>query len=84
MYRTYVDDADIIADSESGVRTSEEKRQRDHLEKTVGALKRQLASDADSRRVEFHRIMRENQRLMREVEALRVKSFDGVVVTAVK
>ena len=84
MYRTYVDNADIIADSESGVRTSEEKRQRDHLEKTVGALKRQLASDADSRRVEFHRIMRENQRLMREVEALRVKSFDGVVVTAVK
>lgn len=77
MYHKYVTDADVIA-AEPDVSMGEEKRQRDYLEKTVAALKRQLASDAESRRTEFHRIMRENQSLIREVEALRMKSSTAV------
>jgi len=73
MYHKYTVDAEIVVDDETG--TSEEKRQRDHLEKTVAALQRQIKTDAESRRVEFHRVMQENQNLIQEVESLRMKSF---------
>jgi len=48
----------------------EMKRQRDHYEKTIASLKRQMEGDAAARRSEFHRVMRENQSLLEQLRSV--------------
>ena len=69
MYHKYTA-ADAAQESKDEAIETEERRQRDHLEKTVAALRRQLNSEIESRRVEFHRIMRENHALVQEMNGL--------------
>jgi chromosome segregation ATPase len=66
LYHKYTNDQVIVTDRNVDAE-SEERRQRDHLEKTVAALQRQLAGEVSTRRIEFHRIMRENQNLLNQI-----------------
>jgi len=73
MYHKYINTDEAFEAWRDEACEMEAKRQRDHLEKTIAALRRQVKAEADSRRVEFHRVMRENQNLMREVDACRAE-----------
>lgn len=70
MYHKYTAD-DTIDWARDEATESEERRQRDHLEKTVAALRRQLETETGARRSEFHRIMRENHSLMEELASVK-------------
>lgn len=69
MYHKYTAEDAAAGQKDKAIET-EERRQRDHLEKTVAALRRQLNSEIEARKVEFHRIMRENHALMQEMNVL--------------
>ncbi|XP_032825748.2 cilia- and flagella-associated protein 57 [Petromyzon marinus] len=72
LYHRYVQlaDAKEIRGEDADVQR-EFARQKDHLERSVASLRKQLSSDTDSHRTENARIIQENVTLIREVSDLR-------------
>ncbi|CAL8343815.1 unnamed protein product [Merluccius merluccius] len=72
MYGCYVRPSDgvEIAGVDADIQR-EHVRQQDHLEKTVGSLKTQLAKDSELQRQKNVKLMRENVSLIQEINKLR-------------
>ncbi|CAN0047034.1 unnamed protein product [Lampetra fluviatilis] len=72
LYHRYVQlaDAKEIRGEDADVQR-EFARQKDHLERSVASLRKQLSSDTESHRSENARIIQENVTLVREVSDLR-------------
>lgn len=69
LYHKYTGE-DVFQPAENNDAVQEMKRQRDHYEKTIASLKRQMEGDASARRSEFHRVMRENQSLLEQLRTV--------------
>lgn len=73
LYHKYTGE-DVFQPVENNDAVQEMKRQRDHYEKTIASLKRQMEGDASARRSEFHRVMRENQSLLKQLRTVEAAS----------
>lgn len=73
LYHKYTGE-EVFQPVENNDAVQEMKRQRDHYEKTIASLKRQMEGDASARRSEFHRVMRENQSLLEQLRAVEAAS----------
>jgi len=69
LYHKYTGE-EVFQSIENKETVQEMKRQRDHYEKTIASLKRQMEGDAAARRSEFHRVMRENQSLLEQLRSV--------------
>jgi chromosome segregation ATPase len=70
LYRTHVTEQIQSVEVPPDV-SKEYKRQKQHLEKTVHALKKKLARDVRSRKNDNMRIMQENVALIKEINTMR-------------
>lgn len=70
LYRTFVNQK-IQSVAVAPEVSKEYKRQKQHLEKTVHALKTKLARDVQSRKNDNMRIMQENVALIKEINTMR-------------
>ena len=85
LFQTHVGQAGMGKASEIDEDIARESsRQREYLEKSVEGLKRKLAKDVESHRVDSVRIMNENVSLIKEVNELRreLKALKGAQKTA--
>ncbi|KAL4656041.1 cilia- and flagella-associated protein 57-like [Arapaima gigas] len=74
MYNLYVQDPDVVDTAKIDATIQEEfLRQRQHLEKNVASLKKNLDTSTQVHNVQYSKILKENTSLLREINDMRVK-----------
>ncbi|XP_018608913.1 cilia- and flagella-associated protein 57-like [Scleropages formosus] len=74
MYSLYVQDPDVVDTAKIDATIQEEYiRQRQHLEKNVASLKKNLDTSTQVHNVQYSKILKENTSLLREINDMRVK-----------
>ena len=73
LYTKYCNDAAAENATVDRDIQNEWSRQREHLEKTIGSLRKKLKKDDDRHKTEYYRIMQENMTLIQEINDLRTE-----------